>query len=58
MPVDVELLMERIEGLDLDYWPALRENYGVQEVVLIEQLSVWLCGLHLCRKHDGPTCDQ
>jgi hypothetical protein len=30
IPVDVELLIERIEGLDLDFWPALRENYGVE----------------------------
>src|SRR5262249_24550230 len=30
IPVDVELLIERIEGLDLEYWPALRENYGVE----------------------------
>jgi hypothetical protein len=30
IPVDVELLIERIEGLDLDWWPALRQNYGVE----------------------------
>jgi hypothetical protein len=29
IPVDVELLIERIEGLDLDWWPALRVKYGV-----------------------------
>lgn len=30
IPVDMELLIERIEGLDLDYWPALRANYGIE----------------------------
>jgi hypothetical protein len=29
IPVDVELLIERIEGLDLDSWPVLRARYGV-----------------------------
>ena len=33
IPVDVDLLLERIEGVDLDYWPALRANHGLEGMV-------------------------
>lgn len=28
--IDVDLLLERIEGVDLDYWPELRANHGIE----------------------------
>jgi hypothetical protein len=30
IPVDVELLVERVEGIDLDEWPKLRTNHGIE----------------------------
>jgi hypothetical protein len=30
IPVDVDLLIENVEGLDLDDWPGLKANYGVE----------------------------
>jgi len=34
VPVDVELLLEKIEGVDLDFGPALRQNHGLDGMVL------------------------
>ena len=34
IPVDVDLLLERTPGVDLDYWPGLRTNHGVDGMVM------------------------
>jgi hypothetical protein len=34
IPVDVELLLERMPGVDLDYWPGIRENHGLDGLVM------------------------
>jgi hypothetical protein len=33
LPIDVDLLLEQIEGVDLDYWPGLRANHGLEGMV-------------------------
>jgi IrrE N-terminal-like domain len=33
IPVDVDLLVEQLPGVDLDYWPALSANYGLEGMV-------------------------
>ncbi|HUT60588.1 MAG TPA: ImmA/IrrE family metallo-endopeptidase [Phycisphaerae bacterium] len=34
IPVDVDLLLEQLEGVVLDIWPGLRTNHGVEGMVL------------------------
>lgn len=34
IPVDVDLLLEKLPGVVLDYWPALRANHGLDGMVL------------------------
>jgi hypothetical protein len=36
IPVDVELLIERMEGVDLDCWPGLQKRYGVEGGVWVD----------------------
>ena len=33
IPVDVDLLIEHEAGVDLDYWPGLRDNHGLDGMV-------------------------
>lgn len=33
IPVDVDLLVERVDGVDLDYWPGLRANHGIEGMI-------------------------
>ena len=33
VPVDVDLLIEQLPGVDLDYWPGLRDNHGLEGMV-------------------------
>lgn len=33
VPVDIDLLIERLDGVDLDYWPGLRANYQIEGLV-------------------------
>jgi Zn-dependent peptidase ImmA (M78 family) len=34
IPVDIDLLLEQMEGVDLDYWAALRDNHRLEGMVL------------------------
>lgn len=33
VPVDVDLLVEQLDGVDLDYWPGLRANHGIEGMI-------------------------
>jgi hypothetical protein len=33
VPVDVDLLVERVDSVDLDYWPGLRANHGIEGMI-------------------------
>ena len=33
IPIDIELLLEKLEGVDLDHWPGLRANHGIEGMV-------------------------
>jgi hypothetical protein len=33
IPVDVDLFVERVDGVDLDYWPGLRANHGIEGMI-------------------------
>ena len=33
IPIDVDLLVERVEGVDLDYWPGLRANHRIEGMI-------------------------
>ena len=33
VPVDIDLLLERVPEVDLDYWPGLRGNHGLEGMV-------------------------
>ncbi len=33
IPVDVDLLVERVDGVDLDYWPGLRANHRIEGMI-------------------------
>ena len=33
VPIDVELILERMDGVFFDYWPALRENHQLDGMV-------------------------
>jgi hypothetical protein len=36
VPVDIDLLIEQLPGVDLDYWPGLRDNHGLEGMVCRE----------------------
>jgi hypothetical protein len=50
IPVDVDLLLEQTAGVDLDVWPALRDNHGLEGMIcrdaasgeLIVYIDEWL----------------
>jgi len=39
IPVDVDLLLEQTTGVDLDVWPALRDNHGLEGMICRDATS-------------------
>lgn len=39
IPVDVDLLIEKCDGVDLDYWPGLRSNHGIEGMIARDRLT-------------------
>ncbi len=43
IPIDVELVLERLQGVVLDFWPALKANHQVEGMVCRDTATGELC---------------